>query len=248
MTACVEHTMNARRASRIAIDGPAGSGKSTIGEQLARRLGYLYVDTGAMYRAVAWLALRKGVELTDGLALAPLARHVRIGPPHVDDGRKCTVTIQGYDATWDIHGPAVTQAVSPVCLQPPVRAVLLALQRSLARRGSVVMVGRDVGTVVLPNADLKIYLTASPQIRAYRRRNELLRRASEDDMPVPSVAEVLDAIIRRDRNDEANMRPADDAVVIVNEGVIMAQLLDTLERATRGHSATTLGHSASEHA
>ena len=123
---------------RIAIDGPAGSGKSTIGEQLARRLGYLYVDTGAMYRAIAWLALREGVEVQDGTALRQLARQAQIviSHPTVQDGRQYTVTVDGCDVTWAIRDSQVTRAVPLVSSHAEVRAVLIAQQRVLAGTGA----------------------------------------------------------------------------------------------------------------
>src|SRR6266566_4750126 len=165
-----------QRPRHIAIDGPAGSGKSTVGEQLARRLGYLYIDTGAMYRAVAWLALQEGVDIDDGPALARLALDagIVIGHPNIADGRQYTVTVHGQDVTWDIRSAPVTRAVSPVSAHPEVRAILIARQRAMAHEhDGIVMVGRDIGAVVLPDADLKIYLTASLQERARRRYAEL---------------------------------------------------------------------------
>src|SRR6059058_4225446 len=180
------------RPRRIAIDGPAGSGKSTIGEQLARRLGYLYIDTGAMYRAVAWLALQERVDITNGPALAHLAQHagIVISHPKIDDGRQYTVTVRGHDVTWDIRSAAVTSAVSPVSAHPEVRAILIAQQREMAQQhDSIVMVGRDIGAVVLPDADLKIYLTASLQERARRRHAELAERLGEHSPALPSIEE-----------------------------------------------------------
>ena len=134
-------------ARRIAIDGPAGSGKSTIGEQLARQLGYLYVDTGAMYRAVAWLAAHEGVDVRNGAELGRLARRAEIviSRPQIADGRQYTVTVNGRDVTWDIRSSAVTRAVSPVSSHLEVRTVLIAQQRAMARQGRIVMVGRDIG-------------------------------------------------------------------------------------------------------
>src|SRR6266550_9427706 len=140
-----------QRPRRIAIDGPAGSGKSTIGEQLARRLGYLYIDTGAMYRALAWLALKEGVNIHDGSALAQLAQHadIAISRPQINDGRQYTVTVRGQDVTWEIRSAPVTSAVSRVSSHPDVRAILREQQRMMAEQGRVVMVGRDIGAVVL---------------------------------------------------------------------------------------------------
>src|SRR5947209_10070895 len=136
-----------QRPGRITIDGPAGSGKSTIGEQLAHRLGYLYIDTGAMYRAVAWLALQEGIDISNGPALERLAQHAEIviSRPQVNDGRQYTVTARGRDITWEIRSAAVTDAVSLVSAHPEVRAILIAQQRVMAQRNGVVMVGRDIG-------------------------------------------------------------------------------------------------------
>jgi cytidylate kinase len=216
---------------QIAIDGPAGSGKSTIGEQLARRLGYLYIDTGAMYRAVAWLALQKGVDVSDGPALAALAQHagIVISHPHIDDGRQYTVTVHGQDITWDIRNAAVTRVVSPVSAHPEVRAILIAQQREMAKHiAGIVMVGRDIGAVVLPGAGLKIYLTASLQERTRRRYTELVERLGEQNPTLPTMEEVQLDIQRRDEIDHDNMRPADDAMVIVTDNLSVPQVLEVI--------------------
>jgi CMP/dCMP kinase len=219
------------RPRRIAIDGPAGSGKSTVGEQLARRLGYLYIDTGAMYRAVAWLALQEGVDIDDGPALARLAldADIVIDHPNIADGRQYTVTVRGQDVTWDIRSAPVTRAVSPVSAHPEVRAILIAQQRAMAREhDGIVMVGRDIGAVVLPDADLKIYLTASLQERARRRYAELAERAAANSSTLPTMEEVLLDIQRRDEIDRDNMRPAEDAIVIVTDNLTVPQVLDVI--------------------
>ena len=216
---------------QIAIDGPAGSGKSTIGEQLARRLGYLYIDTGAMYRAVAWLALQEGVDVSDGPALATLAQHagIVISHPHIDDGRQYTVTVHGQDITWDIRNAAVTRVVSPVSAHPEVRAILIAQQREMAKHiAGIVMVGRDIGAVVLPGAGLKIYLTASLQERTRRRYTELVERLGEQNPTLPTMEEVQLDIQRRDEIDHDNMRPADDAMVIVTDNLSVPQVLEVI--------------------
>ena len=220
-----------QRPRHIAIDGPAGSGKSTVGEQLAQRLGYLYIDTGAMYRAVAWLALQEGVDATDGPALAQLAQHagILITHPHLDDGRQYTVTVHGHDVTWDIRNAAVTRVVSPVSAHPEVRAILIAQQREMAQQqDGTVMVGRDIGAVVLPDADLKIYLTASLQERARRRYSELVGRLGEHNPTLPKMEEVLADIQRRDEIDYDNMRPAEDAIVIVTDNLSVPQVIEVI--------------------
>ncbi len=211
----------------IAIDGPAGSGKSTIGEQLARVLGYLYIDTGATYRAVSWLALQKGVNLHDGQALAQLAEEteVVIERPTVADGRQYTVKIHDRDITWDIRDTSVTRYVSTVSTHPAVRAVLRQWQRRMAQQGHVVMVGRDIGAVVLPDADLKIYLTASLEERARRRYAELVARMGEHNSALPTMQSLMIDIHRRDDEDRENMRPAPDAVVIETDGLSVQQVL-----------------------
>lgn len=212
----------------IAIDGPAGSGKSTIGEQLARRSGYLYIDTGAMYRAVAWQALHEGIDINNGPALEQLARHAEIviSKPDVADGRQYTVTAHGRDITWDIRNAAVTGAVSTVSAHPEVRAILIAQQRTMAASGHVVMVGRDIGAVVLPEAELKIYLTASVEERARRRHTELTERLGAHNPLLPSFTTVVKEIQRRDNIDHDNMQPAKDAIIVETDHLSIPQVLE----------------------
>jgi CMP/dCMP kinase len=221
-----------QRPRRIAIDGPAGSGKSTVGEQLAARLGYLYIDTGAMYRAVTWLALKLGVDINDGPALAQLAQDAEIvvSRPHIEDGRQYTVTVRGHDATWDIRDAPVTRAVSTVSAHPEVRAILIVQQRAMAltQQDGVVMVGRDIGAVVLPDAELKIYLTANPQERARRRRAELVERLGQQNPTLPSLEDVLMDIERRDAIDRDNMQPASDAIIIATDHLSVPQVIEII--------------------
>ena len=216
----------------IAIDGPAGSGKSTVGEKLARQLGYLYVDTGAMYRAVAWLALQRGIDVNDGPELGCLAQHagIVISHPHVADGRQYTVTVHGQDVTWDIRDAAVTHAVSPVSAHPEVRTILVAQQRAMAKQEHIVMVGRDIGSVVLPKADLKIYLTASLEERARRRHAEFVERLGEHNPSLPSLETVIHDIKRRDSIDRDHMQPADDAIVIETDSLDVSQVIEVIDR------------------
>ncbi len=171
----------------IAIDGPAGAGKSTVGRAVARRLGLQYLDTGAMYRAVAFAALRRGVPVGDGEAVAEVARTMELTV--TDDGQ---VMVDGEDATRAIRGREVTEAVSTVAANTPVRDELRARQRAwAAERGGGVIEGRDIGTVVFPDADLKLYITASARTRAERRVGEI----------GGDVTEVEAAINERDRRD-----------------------------------------------
>ena len=215
------------RPRTIAIDGPAGAGKSTIGALVAERLGYLFLDTGAMYRAVALAALEKKIDPDDGLALTTLARDLRItiGPPTVRDGRAYTVLLDGRDVTWDIRDGRIDRVVSQVARVPGVRDAMLEQQRALAARGRVVMVGRDIGTVVLPNADRKIFLTASAAERARRREEELQSRGEQRPRQ-----ELLHEILRRDQLDSeravAPLKAAEDAIVVETDGESVGQALD----------------------
>ncbi len=185
-----------KKALIIAIDGPAASGKSTLSQALAQRLDYLYFDTGAMYRAVTLAALRQGVESHDGPALEKLARQADIDlrPASEQDGRLNDVFLNGEDVTWAIRTESVDANVSPVSVVPGVRQALTEQQRRIAQRGGVVMAGRDIGTVVLPRADLKIYLDASPEERAKRRHTELLARG--EDVP---YEQILHSLQERDK-------------------------------------------------
>jgi cytidylate kinase len=211
----------------IAIDGPAGAGKSTIGALVAERLGYLFLDTGAMYRAVALAGLRRGIDPDDAPQLGKLASEVRIaiGPPTVRDGRAYTVLLDGDDVTWTIRSAEVDRVVSQVARVPDVREAMVAQQRGLAGRGRVVMVGRDIGTVVLEHADRKIFLTASASERAKRRGEELAARGE-----VRPRQELLHEILRRDQLDSERvvspLHPAEDAIVVQTDGLSVGQALD----------------------
>ncbi len=201
--------------SMIAIDGPAASGKSTLAFRLARSLGYLYFDTGLMYRAVTWLALNQHVEISDEAAVTHLAQEVpiEVSSPTQDDGRPCDVVVNHEDITWEIRKPEVEAHVSVVAAYAGVRHALSLQQRRIGLKGRVVMVGRDIGTVVLPDADLKIYLDASAEERARRRYEEILGRGGQ-----ANYDEILEKVIERDHIDStraiAPLKPADDAIIL----------------------------------
>ncbi len=199
----------------IAIDGPAASGKTTLALSLARDLGYLCFDTGVMYRAVTLAALRLGIDLSDEAAVTHVAEMCTIDvvPPTVDDGRAYTVRLDGEDVTTPIRDHKIDTQVSIPSAYPGVRSAMTDQQRRIGQRGRVVMVGRDIGTVVLPQADLKIYLDASVEARARRRWQEFQRNSRRD-----SYEDILEAMKRRDLLDSrravAPLRSAEDAYVI----------------------------------
>jgi len=196
--------------STIAIDGPVASGKSTVGRRLAQRLGYRFVDTGAMYRALTVEAVRVGIDLEDEAALARLAQDTAIDIESSEGNR---VIVNGRDVTAELRSDAVERGVSPVSKVAGVRTVLVKKQQAMAVGGGIVMAGRDIGTNVLTGADLKIYLDVSVEEQARRRYNELL--ALGEDVEYQAI---LDNLIRRDRIDSSRsanpLRPADDAVRI----------------------------------
>jgi cytidylate kinase len=217
------------REITIAIDGPAASGKSTVGARLAQELGYLYFDTGVMYRAVTWAALDRDIPIADEEAVTRLAEgiEIRVLRPTADDGRQYTVLADGTDITWAIRSPEVNQGVSPVSAYPGVRAALTARQRAIGAAGGVVMVGRDIGTVVLPEAKIKVYLDASLHERARRRHLEDLRRGKQSDL-----AQVIQDLRRRDRIDStraaAPLRPADDAIILDSTNLTADQVVERI--------------------
>lgn len=213
--------------SIITLDGPAASGKSTIGRKLADALGYLFFDTGIMYRAVTWIALQFDMDLRDEDAITELAQNAQIDihPPSVSDGRACDVIIAGRDVTWEMRSGDVDANVSVVSAYAGVRKALSERQRQIGRRGRIVMVGRDIGTVILPEADLKIYLDASAEERARRRYEEIIARGGQADYD-----EILNKMIERDRFDStraiAPLRPADDAVIIDSDKMNAEQVFE----------------------
>jgi len=224
--------------STIAVDGPAASGKSTIGGLLAERLGYVYFDTGVMYRAVTWAAIARGIAVKDEAAVTGLAERLRIDVirPTVADGRQYTILADGQDVTWEIRSPEVDLGVSPVSAYPGVRAALTAKQRRIGQKGKVVMVGRDIGTVVLPDAGLKIYLDATVEERAGRRFREMLDRGEPAEFD-----EVLASVRRRDEIDSgralAPLRAAGDAIVIDTTALGIQEVLERVLALVDGRSA-----------
>lgn len=211
----------------IAIDGPAGSGKSTIGKLLAEHLDFLYFDTGVMYRAVTLYALLKGIDILDEARVSRLARELRIDvrPPSSEDGRNCDVIIEGKDITWEIRRPEVDAQVSIVSAYPEVRKALSKQQRRIGTKGKVVMVGRDIGTVVLPEAGLKIYLDASLEERARRRYKEKLQRDGSEDFEL-----ILSKLKERDKIDStrqvAPLKRAEGAVIIDTDGLNVQEVFE----------------------
>lgn len=201
-----------------------------MGRLLAQRLGYAFIDTGAMYRAVTWLAMQRRIPPTDKKALTHLAQvaAIRVTRPTVDDSRAYSVFVEDEDVTWAIRSPEVESQVSLVSLVPGVRDALVDQQRSMAEGGGVVMVGRDIGTVVLPQADLKLYLTASPEERARRRHRELVERGEP-----ANYGALCEEMARRDKIDSERahspLRPAEDAHIIDTENRTIEQELQEIE-------------------
>lgn len=209
----------------VAIDGPAGAGKSSASKIFARRMGYTYLDTGAMYRAITYEALRLGMSEEKDIIHMARGLHMRIAPG--DEGMQ--VFLDGRDVTPYIRTPEVSGHVSRVSAIPEVRSLLVDLQRKFSEGGGTVLDGRDIGTVVLPHADVKIFLTASPRTRALRRYNEM-----KDKEPGITVDSIEEDIRRRDLLDStrkvAPLRPADDAVVLDNSHMTLEETAEEIAR------------------
>lgn len=199
----------------IAIDGPGGAGKSTIAKALAKKLGYIYVDTGALYRAIGLYMIKKGVDLKNVDAIVKKLDEVKVELKYVNDEQR--VLLCGDDVSEDIRKPEVSMAASSVSAIPAVRDFLLGLQRKMANENNVIMDGRDIGTVVLPNAEIKLFLTASAEERAMRRYKELIEKGKDVEYET-----VYKELCERDYQDShreiAPLKPADDATVIDTTG------------------------------
>ncbi len=213
----------------ITLDGPAASGKSTMGERIAKSLGFIYLDTGVMYRAVTLAALNKEVDTNDEEKVTEVAEKMdlEIKPASVEDGRSNDIFLEGEDVTWSIRLPAVEAHVSQVSAYKGVRTAMTIKQREIGAKGGVVMVGRDIGTVVLPDAEIKIYLDASVEERARRRHLELINRGKESDFEF-----VLEDLKRRDKIDSsraiAPLKPAEDAIILDSDKLSIEQVYEKM--------------------
>lgn len=220
--------------NKIAIDGPAASGKSTLGCNLARELNYVYLDTGVMYRAVACMSLKTGINPLDEEAVTNLARkmQIEISSPSWEDNRPFDMRVNGEDITGELRKPEVEAYVSQVSAFPGVRKAMTEQQRRIGARGNIIMVGRDIGTVVLPDADLKIYLIASLEERTRRRYLERIERGEKVTME-----EIREGLELRDQIDShretAPLKPAEDAVVLDSDGMSIEEVLAAARKLVR---------------
>lgn len=215
----------------MAIDGPVGAGKSQVARRVAARLGFVYADTGAMYRTVTLAAMRRGMDLENADAVGALARNLVIRLEAMANGT--VVTCDGEDVTTEIRTPEVSRNTSPVADNPAVREAMVRQQQQMAASGGVVMEGRDIGTVVLPDAEYKFYLDASAEERARRRHEEQLAKGMESD-----YEETFTALQERDRRDRSRpvgaLRVADGATVIDSTAMSLDEVVETIVHHVRG--------------
>jgi cytidylate kinase len=211
------------------------SGKTAVGLALARELGYHLVDTGMMYRAVTWLALQRGIDLNDEQALTRLGEEARIELGQPDESGGATIKVEGKDITRELRAPEVDRNVSLVSRLPGVRRAMVARQRALADQGKLIMLGRDIGSIVLPDAPVKIYLDASAEVRARRRFRELAEAGVER-----LEAEILGELEQRDEMDRQRhvspLRPADDALVIDTDALSLEEVIERVRQAAGASS------------
>lgn len=214
----------------VAIDGPSGAGKSSLTKLLARRLGYIHIDTGAMFRAVALMAKRAGIATDDDAGLAALCRGLEIA--FVRDNGTCRVLANGEDVSSEIRNEEIGLLTSAVSARKPVREALLAMQRAMGTKGGVILEGRDIGTVVFPDAEVKFFLSASAEERGRRRYLELVARGER-----ATLEETVAKVIQRDRQDEgrkhAPLRQAEDAIPIDSTALSIEEVLAVMEHAVR---------------
>ena len=211
----------------IAIDGPAGAGKSTIAKTIAKKLEFIYVDTGAMYRAMALFFIRSKIDDTDEAVIDAACKNIKVSIAYENGMQQ--VILNGENVTGQIRAEEVGNMASKTSAYPSVRAALLDLQRDLAKTADILMDGRDIGTNVLPDADLKIYLTASVEVRAKRRYDELIEKGQEADLAV-----IEEDIKKRDHQDMtrdiAPLKQAEDAVLVDSSGMTIEEVVDTVLR------------------
>ena len=213
----------------VAIDGPSGAGKSTVAKAVAKKLGFSCLDTGAMYRSIAWLAVQKGIPLDDDEALGELARECEIAFEHeAGDPIPKRALIDGNDVTTAIRTAEIDKAVSPVSAAPSVREAMVLQQRNIGNAGDYVIEGRDIGTTVFPNAEIKVFLTASDEERAHRR----VRQNVDRGVGSIDYEEVLADLKRRDEYDSSRstspLKPADDAVQLDSTGMYIENVIDAI--------------------
>ena len=227
-TRLIDHAFLMTRSPLVAIDGPAGAGKSTVTRAFAERLGLVYLDTGAMYRAVTWLVLEQGVDPADSAAVDVVLNGLEVELEPLQQGVQ-VVRVNGHEVTDAIRDPRVTASVSTVAAHACVRAAMTAQQKRMGEEGGLVAEGRDIGTAVFPDAELKVFLTATPKERARRRALDLEARGHE----VPALLELEAQIVERDRLDStrevAPLLQADDAIELISDGMSIEQVIDALE-------------------
>jgi len=223
--------VNGEKYYAVALDGPSGAGKSTIARGVARELGFVYVDTGALYRTVAYGAWQRGIASKDGPAIAALLPELKVTMDYGEDGLQ-RMYLNGTDVTKEIRLPEVSSYASDVSAVPEVREFLFHMQRDMAKKGNVIMDGRDIGTVILPNADVKIFLTASAEERARRRFRDLKKQDTPEDYGI-----ILMKIEERDYNDShravAPLRRADDAIPLDTSGLSFDEARDAVLKIIR---------------
>lgn len=222
--------MNSDKGMIIAIDGPSGAGKSTVAKALAKRLGFLYIDTGAMYRAIALEMRKRAIKPEDEHALTQLVASVHLS--FLNEGTESRLLCNGEDITQAIRTPEISRYASEISKSPIVRQALVRIQREMGQKGRVVLEGRDIGTVVFPDAEVKFYLDASPEERAKRRYKELLEKGLAVDFE-----ETLREVIERDRNDMSRslspLRKAEDALLIDSTGRSVEEVVEEMVRLVR---------------